>query len=214
MRAGIITSLLAIVALSACASTGIAVREQLGFPKREQLVNRVQEARDGQEAAKEQFASALEEFLALTGVDGGELEQTYSRLNRELDRSKDRAETVRQRIRDVERVADALFKEWRAELDQYTSADLRRASEDQLERTQDRYDDMLAAMKRAESKMDPVLAAFNDQVLFLKHNLNARAIASLQTTMASLEDEIGALIAEMERSIAEANSFIDEMEEG
>lgn len=197
--------------VAGCSSAGIAVREQLGFPKREQLVNRVQEARDGQEEAKEQFASALEEFLALTGADGGELEPVYARLKRELDRSKDRAEAVRERIGAVERVANALFAEWRGELDDYTNAELRRASEDQLARTQQRYEELLAAMKRAESKMDPVLAAFNDQVLFLKHNLNARAIASLETTRASLEEEIGALIAEMERSIAEANAFIDEM---
>ena len=207
---------LALAALSpflpACASTGIAVREAFGQAKREQLVDRVQDARDDQEQAKEQFATTLEQFQALTGHDGGDLEKLYSRLQRELDRSKARADDVRKRIDDVERVAEAMFREWDAELDQYQSPDLRRASEDQLRRTQRRYDDLLAAMQRAESRMDPVLTAFNDQVLFLKHNLNARAIASLESTVGALEGEIGALIAEMEASIAEANAFIDDMD--
>lgn len=197
--------------LGGCSSASIRMREAFGQAKREQLVDRVEEARDKQEDAKEQFATTLEEFKALTGFEGGDLEKTYDRLKRELGRSESRADGVRSKIRDVERVADAMFKEWRSELDEYQSADLRAASEDQLRRTESRYQDLLGAMKRAEAKMDPVLARFNDQVLFLKHNLNARAISSLETTVGALEDEIATLIAEMNASIAEANAFIDEM---
>jgi hypothetical protein len=66
-------------------------------------------------------------------------------------------------------------------------------------------------MKAAEAKMDPVLAAFKDQVLFLKHNLNARAIASLQDTVGRVESDVQRLVAEMEASINEANTFIQQM---
>ena len=197
--------------LAGCASTTIALKEQLGYAKREQLVDGVQDARDAQEEAKEQFNSALEEFIAVTRVDAGELEQAYGRLQRELDRSETRADAVHERIRSVERVAGALFEEWETELEQYSSEDLRRSSREQLDDTRERYEDLLAAMTRAESKMEPVLVAFRDQVLFLKHNLNARAIASLETTVDELEQEIAVLIRDMEASIAEANAFIDSM---
>ncbi|MEZ6318881.1 MAG: DUF2959 domain-containing protein [Phycisphaerales bacterium] len=197
--------------LGGCSTASIKVREAFGQAKREQLVDRVEDARDEQEKTKEQFATTLEEFKSLTGFDGGDLEKTYNKLKRELERSEDRADAVRGKIRNVERVADAMFKEWRSELGEYSSADLRAASEDQLRRTESRYQDLLGAMKRAEAKMDPVLARFNDQVLFLKHNLNARAISSLETTVGALEGEIATLIDEMNASIAEANSFIDEM---
>lgn len=197
--------------LGGCASASMAIKEQFGYAKREQLVDGVQKARDAQEQAKEQFASALEEFIAVTRVDAGELEQTYERLKDALDTSESRADRVRDRIGSVERVATALFKEWEAELDQYSSDALRASSRQQLETTRGQYATLLGAMKKAESKMDPVLAAFADQVLFLKHNLNARAIASLEGTVGELEEEIGALIRDMEASIAEANAFIDSM---
>lgn len=197
--------------LTGCASTGIAVRETLGTPKREQLVDRVDETRDAQESAKEQFASTLDELKSLTTFDGGELESAYGRLKRQLDRSESRAEKVRDKITAVDRVAKALFSEWESELNEYSTDALRRASEQQLDETRDRYGDVITAMRRAESKMDPVLRAFNDQVLFLKHNLNARAIASLDTTLNELESEIAVLIADMEASIDEANAFIDDM---
>ncbi len=138
--------------LGACASTRIAVAERFGYAKREQLVDRVQEARDDQEEAKEQFATALDEFLSLPDVDAGELEGTYRELQRQLERSEDRAKDVRDRITSVERVATALFKEWERELDEYESAALRDASARQLRDTRSLYDRLIAKM--------PTLAAY------------------------------------------------------
>ncbi len=219
--AGIILGavLAAIVGFAApgCSSASIALREKvLGEAKREQLVNRVEDARDSQNAAKQQFQSALDEFIAVTnaGADAkvADLEGRYKKLNSEYERSESRAQTVRDRIASVERVADALFREWRAELDQYSSATLRSASERQLDETRTRYDRLLGVMKQAAAKMDPVLAAFKDQVLFLKHNLNARAIASLQGTAARVQADVSGLIRDMEASINEANGFISQMQ--
>jgi len=68
-------------------------------------------------------------------------------------------------------------------------------------------------MKKAETKIEPVLSAFRDQVLFLKHNLNAQAVASLQSEVTTMEADISKLITEMEKSIAEADSFIKTMQE-
>ncbi|MFK7959226.1 MAG: DUF2959 domain-containing protein [Phycisphaerales bacterium] len=198
--------------LAGCASTRIALKERFGYAKREQLVDRVEDARDAQEVAKEQFNDALEAFLSITGVDGGELEKRYNALKGEYDSSRSRADAVNNRIGSVEDVATALFREWNAELEQYESATLRRSSEQSLRETERRYDQLIGAMQDASSRMDPVLAAMNDQVLFLKHNLNARAIASLSTELGAIESEVGTLIREMEASIAEANAFIDELQ--
>jgi hypothetical protein len=200
------------VFVAGCASTRIAVAETFGYAKREQLVDRVQDARDGQEEAKQQFASALEQFLAVTEVEPGALEAQYDKLRREYERSEDKAETVRDRIRSVEQVADALFEEWQEELDEYTSEQLRAASAERLEATREQYQDLLGKMKAAETSMSPVLSAFSDQVLFLKHNLNARAIASLEDNVVELQSDVGRLIDEMEASIAEANAFIEQMQ--
>lgn len=213
MRHLIVSTVLAgvAVAVSGCATAYYATMEKFGVHKRDILVDNIEEARDSQEAAKEQFASALEEFIAVLNYDGGELEARYNALNRELERSEARAEEVRQRIADVERVANALFREWENELDQYSSAELRRESARQLAETQRRYDTLIQAMHRAESRLEPALVPFRDQVLFLKHNLNAQAVASLQDELVVIEADVSALIREMEAAIAEANAFIQAM---
>ena len=207
----------AAIGVSGCSSAGIAMREKVfGQAKRDQLVARVEDARDAQDAAKKQFASALEEFIAVTNVNAdpnvAALESRYKKLKSDYDRSETKAGAVKDRITSVENVANALFKEWNAELSQYQSAQLRASSQQQLNETQSRYQQLLSAMKSAEGKMQPVLAAFKDQVLFLKHNLNARAIASLQGTATQIQNDVGGLIREMEASIAEANSFISQMQ--
>ena len=194
-----------------CESAYYGTMEKLGYHKRDLMVDRVESARDGQEEAKEQFESALDKFSSVLQFDGGDLEDKYDQLKTEYDKSEARAKTVRDRIDAVEDVAEDLFDEWEAELQQYKSDSLRRSSARKLKQTQRQYDQLIGAMKRAEKKMDPVLTAFHDQVLFLKHNLNARAIASLQTELVSVEAEVNSLIRDMEASINEANAFINTM---
>lgn len=201
------------VVAAGCSSAAIAIKEKLGYAKREQLVSAVTDARDAQQEAKQQFASALDQFIAVTGVKGGELEAKYRDLNSAYEKCKSRAADVRSEISSVDNVAQALFKEWRGELSQYQSASLRAASEKQLNDTQALYDRLLSSMKQAEGKMDPVLAAYHDQVLFLKHALNAQAIAGLQGNVAQIQSDVAKLVQEMEASIAESNRFIEQMQD-
>lgn len=203
--------LVAAATLTGCQSAYYGAMEKFGYEKRDILVNRVDDAREAQQEAKKQFESALAQFIAVTDFSGGELEQQYNKLKGEFDDSESRANTVRKRIADVERVAQDLFSEWEKELTQYASPEMRRSSQSQLNTTRARYRELIGAMKRAERKLDPVLAAFRDRVLFLKHNLNARAIASLKAERAKIQADITTLVADMNRSIAEADRFIKDM---
>ncbi len=194
-----------------CASPYYKAMESMGIHKRDILVDRVKEGKDAQQDAKKQFQTALEKFTELTQFDGGDLQSTYDKLNRELKRSEDRAEEVSSRIHAIENVSKELFREWERELKAYKNQEYRRISEQQLERTHARYEALIRAMKKAENSIKPVLSTFRDQVLFLKHNLNAQAIASLDTQSDLLKSDIEGLIAEMEKSIAEADAFIESM---
>jgi chromosome segregation ATPase len=198
---------------SGCQSVYYGTMEKFGIHKRDMLVERVEEAKDSQEEAKEQFASALEEFLSVTEYEGGDLQAQYEKLADELERSEEKAREVRARIDSIGSVAESLFREWESELEQYTNQTLRESSERQLDSTRARYDRLMVVMRRAEDRMEPVLAAFRDQVLYLKHNLNARALASLEQTSAGLQEDINNLIKEMEGAIEEASAFISAMQE-
>ena len=176
--------------LSGCASTYYNAWDKAGVHKRDILVSRVEKTRDSQEEAQEEFKDALEQFGSVVELQNTDLKQAYDKLNSEYENSEDAAEMVTDRINSVESVAEALFKEWEGEIDQYTNADFKRSSSSQLRQTRTRYTEMLATMRRSEQSMQPVLRTFRDNVLFLKHNLNAQAIGSLRGEFASLEDDI------------------------
>lgn len=197
--------------LGGCASTYYNAWEKAGVHKRDILVSRVENTRDSQQDAQEEFKDALEQFGSVVALQNTDLKNAYDRLNAEYEDSEAAAQEVTDRINSVEAVAEALFKEWGQEIEQYTNADFKRSSSNQLRETRSRYQGMLATMRRSEQSMQPVLSTFRDNVLFLKHNLNAQAIGSLKGEFASLQEDIAVLIREMNRSIAESDQFIAEL---
>lgn len=201
-----------IILVSSCQSAYYAAWEKVGIEKRDILVDRVENAKDSQEDAQEQFTSALEQLSLLINFDGGELQDVYDALKNEFEASEKSAEEVSARINKVESVADALFEEWQDELDEYTNATFKRDSQAKLRDTQKRYKTLLAAMRKAESKMSPVLDALRDNVLYLKHNLNANAIGALQAEFKGIKKDIGKLIVDMNKAIKESNNFIANMQ--
>ncbi|MGE6529323.1 DUF2959 domain-containing protein [Pseudomonas sp. NPDC077382] len=202
----------ALLTLAGCQSAYFSAMEKVGLHKRDILVDRVEDARNSQQDAKEQFKDALERYRSVVQVDGGELEERYEALNSEFEASENSAREVRDRIEAVEDVAEALFKEWKQELDEYSNASLKATSQRNLERTQKDYRVLLQRMKAAEKRIDPVLDVLRDQVLFLKHNLNARAIGALKGEYRTLEGNVDQLLAEMQRAIDEADVFIRQLQ--
>ncbi len=200
-------------ALAGCQSAYYSAAEKVGIHKRDILVDRVEESRDAQREAEEEFQDALEQFSTLVNFDGGKLQDVYENLSDEYDDAKDAADEVTERIDAVEHVAEALFSEWEEEIEQYSNQRLRADSQRQLRDTRKRYAGLIKAMRKAEAKMPPVLTALHDNVLYLKHNLNARAVSALKTEFRAIEQDVERLIAEMRRAIASSDEFIASMSE-
>lgn len=176
---------------------------------RDVLVDRVEDARDSQQAAAEEFRDALTEFKAVVALPESELERQYNRLSAAFERSKKAADEINRRVDRVVSASNRLLDEWRDELDDYNDPSLRRLAEQQFDQTRDHATRLIASMREIEDRMQPVLASFKDQVLYLKHNLNLSAIASLEGEAQVIETNVDLLIADMNRSIAEADAFIN-----
>lgn len=207
----ILACVLVLSFLSACASAKYSAFEKIGIHKRDLLVGNVEDTRDAQKEAQEQFKDALEKFGSVVTIEETGLKKAYDRLSDEYEDSVDAAEEVSDNINDVQEVADDLFAEWKDEIGQYSNADLKRSSQQKLRETQGRYGEMLRSMREAERSMQPVLATFKDNVLFLKHNLNAQAVGSLRGTFRDLASDIDVLIEQMNRSIQRSDAFIADM---
>lgn len=200
-----------LLALAGCETAYYNAWEKVGVHKRDILVDRIEDTQDAQEDTQEQFKDALEQYRSVVQFDGGNLEKLYYKLDAEYQDSEEAVREIGERIEAVENVADDLFEEWQEELSLYTNARLRRDSESKLRATRDQYRRLVGSMKRAEKSTRPVLNTLRDQTLYLKHNLNAQAVASLKGELESIDADVSRLIKQMQVSIDEANRFIDNL---
>jgi hypothetical protein len=211
-KLGVVAALAVLVGGVGCRSMYYGMWEKLGREKRHLLKSNVEEAQEEQAEASEQFKDVLTRLKELSGFDGGELEDVYRKLKGDYEDCERRAQAVRERIGDVEQVADDMFKEWENEIGQISNPEFRRKSRDALQSTRQRYDRLVTIMNQAESRMEPVLVQLRDYVLYLKHNLNAKAIGSLRGEVDRIEADVERLVADMNASIQEADMFLRELE--
>ena len=198
-----------VVSLSACQTAYYSAMESVGQHKRDIMLSRVEGAQEAQVDAQEQFKSSLEKLSTLISFDGGDLAEQYEITEEQYEASQAAADEVTKKIESIEKVSEALFEEWSNEIQEYTNQSLKRQSQSELIKTERQYNTLIKAMYKAKSKMDPVLATLKDNTLYLKHNLNARAIGALQGEYNNLKRDITSLITDMNESISQSQKFID-----
>jgi len=204
-----------VLSLSACGTTQnikYSALEKVGIHKRDILVDRIKDTSNAQEKTKEEFKSAYQELSSLVNVQDSGLEKKYNKLKDAVESSEDRTQDLKNRIAKVNEVANDLFNEWQQELNEYQSANLRAISAKNLNTTKQRYAFIYRKMQDSYAKVIPVLNVLQDNTLYLKHNLNARAVSGLSSEVLSVENKVAELIRQMEASINESNTFINEME--
>jgi predicted nucleic acid-binding Zn-ribbon protein len=207
-RLSVLLCLFAALGLSGCQTTYYKAMRTLGKEKRDILVSRIKDAKKDQQQASDQIKTTMQSFQELTGFKGGSLEKSYNRLNSEYEKANGQANKLHDRIQSIDQVSQDLFKEWQGEINQMDNRKLKTQSAAMLRDARIRQAAYLRSMHRTEDQMTPVLHAFHDQVLFLKHNLNARAIGSLKNTTASTQDDVTVLLASMDGSMQEADKLI------
>lgn len=148
--------------LASCNSIYYTAWEKLGWEKRDLLVSAMKSARSEQKEVGEEFQGALLQLQKLTGYRGGSLERAYNKCKGEYEGCEAQATKVRTEIRKYDKTS--LAADSRAKL-----ADKRA-----------HFMQLSTSLHAAESSMEPLLCQFHDQVLYLKHNLNAAAIGSLR----------------------------------
>ncbi len=196
---------------SGCSQMYYSGMEKVGIHKRDIMVDRVEDVQESQEDAQKEFKSALEQFGSLVNIENTSLKEAYEKFNDEYEDAKDASEDLSKNIDRLEDVSLALFDEWEEEITQYKNQKLKSQSKQKLRDTKRKYNKMMRSMRNSEKSMEPILATFYDNVLILKHSLNAQAIGALQGEFKNLKGDISTLISQMNQSIKESDKFIKEM---
>jgi len=200
--------------MTGCTSTYYKTMHAFGKEKRDILVTRVKDSKKDQLQAREQIKTTMQSFQELTGFQGGSLEKNYQKLNGEYEKAAASADKLHSRIESIDQVSSDLFKEWQNEINGMENKKLKQQSTGMLRQARLNEAGYIKSMRQTESRMTPVINAFHDQVLFLKHNLNARAIGSLKDTSGKISTDVDVLLVSLDGSMAQADSLINSLDAG
>lgn len=196
--------------VGACRSTGkgsFLLFGGSGTPQ-ENLVERVRGAQGEVSESREGFGAAFNLYQRLTAPQAVELDELSDDFADSIESCKARANDVAERVESVREEADALFKGWNEELARFSGEMLRKKSEAMMLDTQARAQRVLDALERVQARTQPVLLKLQDYALFFHHNLNARAIATLQDTYKDFDSEFRSLENEFGKAQAEITAFL------
>ena len=181
-----------------------------GEEKKLELVHLVQGVRESQVEAQVEFTEAFALFRQLTLLEAPreDLEELYDDLIDELEDCEVAATDLHRHVESVAGQAGMLFDSWSNELGSFSSATLRGKSEAMLVENQLRFSGLLAELHHTEAKMIPLLIEYRDYVLFFNHNLNPRAISTIQDTLPTFLEESEALEEAMKSDAAMSEEFV------
>lgn len=182
--------------------------EMIGYEKRDLFKKEVKSVKNNQEDSQEAFEDALERLQKFYAFKGGRIEKEYNKLKNSYENSLEESHDLSNSIQKLDTVAHDLFIEWKKEIKEITSPDLRKKSSAKLNETRKKYKILYDALKNSEKRMSPLLVKIKDQVLYLKHNLNAGAIEGLRNEGERIQKDIEKLIGEMKDANKEADKFI------
>lgn len=211
VRCALVCMLCSLLIAAGCTRTYYKTMAAFGREKRDILISRVKDSKKEQQQAKEQIKTTMESFQELTGFQGGELEKNYKKLNSEYEKAEDSAKKLHDRIDSIDKVSSDLFKEWQKEIDGMNNRRLKQQSAEMLRQSRLKEASYIKSMRQTEARMTPVLSAFHDQVIFLKHNLNARAIGSLKGTSAKMSTDVDVLLTSLDGSMSQADALIQSL---
>lgn len=207
----LLSSILAFSLMNGCATVYYDVWEALGQEKRDLLRSNILKTKKDHHKVEDQFEDTLAKVRATYKLKNPKLESLYDTFKEDYQLSKSKAEQLSRRIETVNNIAQDLFSEWKTESSKIKNDTYRKDSVKKRQLSMVRFGAMMKSMREVEKSLGPVLTKLNDQVLYLKHNLNASSIGAFKGELNSVETEIKNLIAEIQQSNKQADKFIAQL---
>ena len=179
-----------------------------GVKQTEKLVSKANDTVGSIRAAKQQIKDTLVAYNLLVGNKVEDPKKTYKDLQKGIENTDKKVADVDQKVAAMQKEADLLFADWASNLASISSEELRKRSEERLNETRERYNGILAAGDKAGKVFNPFIASLKDQVVYLGHDLNPSALASLKPDADKLNKEAEVLFKKIDETVDEASGYI------
>ena len=171
---------------------------QQGHKETDRLIKTAENMKKDLETATAQVHKTLDYYNTIMKGGSGDTRKLYKDLTKAIENTEKRAANVTKRVEEMEAEAHSFFGEWTQSLQGITSEDLKKRSQDRLNKTRVHFSEILAAGRRAGAVFNPFMGALKDQVVYLGYDLNASAVASLSEDAKKLNAEADKLFASID----------------
>jgi len=179
---------------------------QQGHKETDRLIKKAESMQKDLETATAQVHKTMDYYNNIMKGGDADTRKLYKDLTKAIEDSGKRAANVSKRVEEMEAEAHLFFGEWTQSLQEITSADLKKRSQDRLNQTRVHFGEILSAGRRAGAVFGPFIGSLKDQVVYLGYDLNASAVASLSEDAKKLNaqaDELFANIKDVQRVTGE-----------
>lgn len=204
--------LLSLLLTSSCSTVYYNFWETLGKEKRDLLKSKLNDVNNAQEDVEEQYVDNLERIRKEYNFNEGELEKTYDKITDDYEDTNEKQKELSERINKANNIATDLFEEWKNEAYQLQNKNYKRKSLQKLAITKKKYSRTYTTIKKIEKDLNKILRKFKDQVIFIKHNLNAKVIGNLKSEFNDIKIDIKKQIKNIKRSKNQTELFIKELD--
>lgn len=196
-----------------CQATYYKIWEKLGKEKRDLLLSDVNAVKTQQQETAEHFKDALTRLQEAYGKKNTKLQAMYDRIKSDDERAHSEAEALNKRVERMNTTARDLFREWESELNTFTNREFKAKSKANLQRARKSFEALSQSLDKSTARMKPLLSRLHETTLFLKHNLNAQSLGAMKNESKAIEQNLDALLKQMNASIQEADEFLSVLKE-
>jgi hypothetical protein len=186
---------------------GVSAQDE-GVKQIQQLIKKATAGVESINDAKAQVQKTMDAYNGVLAPDVKDRRDAYKKLQKEMATADKKRAEVSSKTGEMNAEADKLFKSWEGSLAAIASPDLRKRSEERLQRAQERFAEIRQTGQSASGLYAPFMKSLQDQVNFLGHDLNAGAVASLKPDADKLNAQAMELYSAIDKVTAAANNNI------
>jgi hypothetical protein len=205
-----VAAVLALVTIPSCTWVSNLISGNSGPADVDDLVEAVEKVNGELDSSKESMLAAVQKLQAVTAPDfKGDAVAAYKDLKKTIDSSDDQANDLRKCVEKMQAAAEPVFDQWTKDLEAYSNPEMRARSQQRLAAARERFDTVVAAVEPVLVEYETINQTLHDHALFLSHDMNPAAIATIQGDVRSVAKEASALDGSFNSAKAAARAYVD-----
>jgi hypothetical protein len=198
-----------VAALSSMGTACMSTNEKDSLEEVDNLVARVERIYVESELVRERAREAVDTLHKIVAPDfEGDPVAAYGEFVDAVERSEAQAAVFSDCIDPMKDSAASVFGQWETDINIFTSAVMRARSEERLQETRGRFEEVVASIDPTATSLGEFNAALRDHVLFLEHDFNPAAVAAIGGEVTSLTEHAEVLDTNLESCLVTTLAYV------